>query len=113
MAELIEGAWKATEIFSDDHTKAKFRMELSCLGRQVRGMLICESGRFDKGAEFVLSGSFTHNILMLLWEKKKSIESGTITVRLVEDKKLEDHGLYIALSNGQVYTSKFTATKKP
>lgn len=108
-AKYIRGEWTATEKFSDDNSQAKYKLALACRGAQVSGTQSYTSGRADKHAVFDLTGSFMNSNLNLTWTKKGSIETGAMTLRLTEDKRLEGHGLYIVKQ--KVYTSTFTATK--
>jgi hypothetical protein len=112
IAELIEGKWRATEVFSDDRSKAIFTMELRCSGTEVNGELVGIEGKYDRDAVFDLSGSFKDRVLTFVWKKRKSLESGTVTVKLPRDRELEGAGLYIAPSDDKVYTSVFTAKKQ-
>ena len=110
VAQLIEGNWRADELFSDDNSKASYTMKLTCHGNEVTGTQLCTSGRYDKNAEFDLSGSFQDLTLRFMWTKRRSVESGTVTARLMPGGLLEGHGLFLA-PPGKVYPSTFSATK--
>lgn len=111
IAKHIDGRWNATEVFSDDGSKAIFSMEFKCIGTQVTGVFLGVSGKVDKGSEFDLSGSFKDRVLSFTWKKRNSLESGTVTVLLTRDNELEGHGLYVNPKDGKVYHSKFSAKK--
>ena len=108
-AKLIQGSWTAIERFSDDKSKAQYKLTLVCRGALVTGTQTYVSGRADKQETFDLHGSFENLTLNFSWSKKGSIESGTATLQYVGDKRLAGHGLYVV--NQKVFTSVFTATK--
>jgi hypothetical protein len=111
-ARQITGRWKAHEIFADGK-EDEFAMELRCRGGEVTGTHYCDTG-FDEAKEYQINGTYRDHILTFRWTPKSdaTLESGTVTVRLVEDKKLEGRGLYVEPSDGKIYTSTFNATMK-
>jgi hypothetical protein len=113
-ARLFEGKWNATEKFSDDKTTDVFSMELHCHGRQVTGEMVCVSGP-DKDRVYELTGLFQNLILTLSWIPKgdRAIETGTITVQLVDDaRKLSGHGIFYSPKTDKLHTSVFIAARK-
>ena len=111
-AAQISGSWKATEVLSKSKEQNEYRMDIGCRGGQVTGKHTCTKGP-DEGKAFDLKGTYKDLILAFTWmmSNREGLESGTVTVKLSEDKKLGGHGLYIEPDDGKVYTSTFTATK--
>lgn len=111
-AEQIAGKWDATEIFADG-TEDAFILQLECTGGNVSGMHECRKG-FDADQEFNVNGTYKDQVLAFTWMPKNQagLESGTVTAKLVQDRKLEGYGLYIEPTDGKVYTSRFVAVKK-
>ena len=89
-------------------------MEINCKGGQVTGTHTCLTGP-DEGQKFDIAGTYKDQILTFTWmpSNRTVLESGTVTARLVKDRQLEGHGLYIEPADGKVYTSNFTANKAP
>jgi hypothetical protein len=108
-AQLIHGNWTAKETFSDDRSNAQYNLELRCRRAQVTGTQKFTSGRVDKNKTFDLTGSFENMVLNFTWTEANSIETGSVTLKYVSNKRLEGHGLYVI--NQKVYTSVFTADK--
>lgn len=108
-ARLISGEWTAKETFTDDNSCAQYKLALKCRRVQVTGTQSFMSGRVDKNRKFDLTGSFKNMVLNLTWAAKGSVETGAMTLRYVNDKQLEGHGLYVF--NQTVYTSVIIATK--
>lgn len=113
-ASQIKGTWQATEFFSGSKTQDTFTMEIDCRGGRVTGTHTCLSGP-DEGKKFDIDGTYKDLILNFTWvpSNREELESGTITAKLAQDRLLEGHGLYIEPDDGKVYTSDFTANKKP
>ncbi|MGH8212616.1 MAG: hypothetical protein ACREPP_05225 [Rhodanobacteraceae bacterium] len=112
-ADQINGRWKVTEVFSGSKDTDTFNMKLSCHGSRVTGDHVGDSGP-DDGRQFDIEGSYKDQILSFTWmpDNRSALESGTVTARLVRDKRLEGHGLYIEPTDGKVYTSTFVADKQ-
>jgi hypothetical protein len=108
-AKLIRGKWTATETFSDDGSHAQYKLAIECRGAQVTGTQTFMSGRVDKNKTFDLTGSFENLVLNFTWAEDGTIETGTVTLRYVNENQLEGHGLYVF--NQQVFTSTLKATK--
>ena len=108
-ARLIQGSWTAIERFSDDKSQAQYKLTLVCRGAQVTGTQSYISGRADKKETFDLNGSFENLTLNFAWTKKGSIETGTATLRYVDDKRLVGHELCVV--NQKVFTSVVAATR--
>jgi hypothetical protein len=110
-AKQINGEWKASETFADG-TIDSFKLELKCIGGKVDGRQDCLTGH-DEGKSYRIEGTYKDHILNFTWIplNEQSIESGTVTARLIKDHNLDGHGLYIEPDDGKVYTSKFMAEK--
>jgi len=110
-AKQISGLWTAREVFADK-THDEFLVEIRCVNGKVNGMHKCLNG-VDRTGEFPLSGSYKDHILNFTWIPLDNslLESGTVTAKLIRDKELEGHGLYIEPADGKIYTSEFIASK--
>ena len=113
----FEGAWSAREIFSDTtpNETDEFVMEFRRKGHRVEATSTCTAGP-DRGKVYLHSGSFKNLILTLTWvpQETRSLERGTLTVKLVENgKKFEGHGVFYSPVTEKVHTSIFEATPKP
>jgi hypothetical protein len=109
----ISGTWKAIEDFSGSSTQDTFTMELTCRGGKVTGTHTCLTGP-DEGKKFDIRGSYKDQILTFTWmpSSREALESGTVTAKLTQDRRLEGHGLYIEPNDGRVYPSTFAADKQ-
>ena len=113
LADQINGDWRVSEFFSGSRETDTFTMTLSCHGSRVTGNHVGLAGP-DAGRRFDISGSYKDQILSFTWmpDNRSALESGTVTARLVRDKRLEGHGLYIEPADGRVYTSTIVADKQ-
>ena len=113
LAAQVAGTWDANEQFSGSNTQNTYAMEVNCRGGRVTGMHTCLNGP-DQGKKFDLVGTYKDQILTFAWmpSSREALESGTVTARLVQDKQLEGHGLYIEPQDGKVYTSTYSAKKR-
>jgi hypothetical protein len=111
-ARQVSGTWNAVEYFLGSSAKDTFKMEIICRGGRVTGTHTCLSGP-DIDKKFNIEGTYKDQILSFVWKPTddSALESGTVTARFVQDKRLEGHGLYIEPEDGKVYTSKFDATR--
>lgn len=112
----FEGVWNATETFSDTTTPqtGKFTMELKRQGHHVTGTSTCTDGP-DKDSVYLMEGSFKNLILTLNWVPKdsKSLERGTLAIKLVENgKKFSGCGAFYSPETEKVHTSQFEATHR-
>jgi len=110
-AKQLTGIWDAQELFIDG-TEDTFRMTLECKGGQVKGRHDCLTGH-DAATAYDIVGTYKDLILTFHWKPIdiESLESGTVTVRLIKDHELEGYGLYVEPDDGKVYTSTFRASK--
>jgi hypothetical protein len=112
LAAQVNGRWKAIEAFSGSSTTDTFTMDIVCRSQRVTGTHTCLTGP-DEGKRFDIVGTYKDQILTFTWapSSREALESGTVTAKLVEDKVLRGHGLYIEPKDGLVYTSVFSAAK--
>lgn len=110
----FEGVWDAIETYSDSSQKEtlKFTITFERKGHKVKATSICIDGP-DKGKIYLMDGSFKNLILVLSYisEDPRSIERGTLAMKLVEDgKKFVGCGAYYSSITEKVHSSVFEAT---
>jgi hypothetical protein len=111
-SKQISGTWNAKEVFADG-SEDNFIMDIHCRWGRVTGKHTCHSG-YDEGKTYDIEGTYKDQILTFGWKPSNSVglESGTVTARLVTDRRLEGHGLYVEPADGKIYTSIFKAEMK-
>lgn len=110
-ARQIVGTWNARELFADG-TQDEFLIDMYCSGGKVSGSHRCLAG-FDKDRTFHIDGTYKDQVLAVRWMPSDNslLESGTVTAKLMQDGRLQGHGLYVEPTDGRVYTSEFIAQK--
>jgi hypothetical protein len=89
----IIGSWTLTETF-DPTNFSKYRMDIHRDGYKIKGTHTWPSGDDDKNAKYTVEGEYKNRALQLRWKQVGGIHSGTMTLFLTDNGKLQGAGLY-------------------